>query len=888
VIEDLPGGTSQPVPPWSSYRVQLHAGFGFRAAAGVACYLAELGVTHLYCSPYLQAADGSTHGYDVVDPGRFNDELGGAAGHTEMVGALRTAGLGQLLDIVPNHMATAPGNRWWWDVLENGPASLYARFFDIDWEGSDDKSAFTVLVPVLGDHYGRVLEAGELQLARTGGDFLVRYFDHELPISPRTLEGVLAPAARRAGSAELATVAEGFGSLPSARMTDTPAVMERHDHKLTLSSDLDLLTRADEAVAAAVDAEVAAINADPDRLDALLRRQNYRLAYWKTASDELDYRRFFNIETLIGVRIEDGTVFDETHRLILELVADGTVDGLRIDHVDGLRDPEGYLAELGQRTDNVYTVVEKILESDESLPETWPVSGTSGYDFLIRVNGLFVAAHNEQAMTDCYHGFTGETGDYGDVVQAAKQQIMGQELSSELQRLTGLVAELSDQHRRHRDHTRRELSDALRQLVARFPVYRTYVHPGRPTSTSDRQHVAEAVKATIDNRPDLDEELISFLGELALGDHPGDLEAEFVQRFQQFTAPVMAKGVEDTAFYRYHRLLSLNEVGGDPGVFGHSRAEFHAATADTAARWPRSMLTLSTHDTKRSADVRARLNVLSEIPVPWSGALQRWADANDAHRQDGWLDRNAEYLIYQTLVGAWPIDAERMTAFMAKATKEAKVRTSWTDPVADYDAGVEAFVRSILADRRFVEDLEQWLSEHRIVERGRRNSLAQTALLLTCPGVPDIYQGSEIWDLSLVDPDNRRAVDYEARRQLLRDLKGAGGDLPGSEDMGASKLRLIHRLLGHRRAKPEVYMSGDYEPLRFGGRRADEAVGYQRRALAVVIPRLGSDAWADTTVELPAGQWTDVITGSSVDGRRRTLAQVLGSFPVGVLVRDNA
>jgi (1->4)-alpha-D-glucan 1-alpha-D-glucosylmutase len=885
--------TTLPVSPWSSYRVQLHAGFGFRDAGAIAAYLAELGITHLYCSPYLQAAAGSTHGYDVVDPGRFNEELGGAAGHAELVGALRTAGLGQLLDIVPNHMATAPGNRWWWDVLENGPASLYARFFDIDWEGGDDKSAFTVLVPVLGDHYGRVLEAGELQLARHGGDLVVCYFDHELPVSPRTLDGLLAAAARRAGSAPLATIAEGFGSLPSARITDTPAITERHDRKLTLAGDLEQLSRADATVAEAVDAEVAAINADPDRLDALLRRQNYRLAHWKTASEELDYRRFFNIETLVGVRIEDPAVFDETHRLILELVADGTVDGLRIDHVDGLRDPEGYLATLAERTDHSYTVVEKILEADESLPETWPVAGTSGYDFLIRVNDLFVDAGNEPAMTVGYAGFTGETGDYEEVVQSAKQQIMGQELASELQRLTGLVAELSDRHRRHRDHTRRDLSDALRELVARFPVYRTYVHPGRATAATDRRHVAEAVKTAVDNRPDLDEELVGFLGELALGEHPGGLEAEFVQRFQQFTAPVMAKGVEDTAFYRYHRLLSLNEVGGHPGVFGRPSVDFHAATAATAAHWPHSMLTLSTHDTKRSADVRARINVLSELPQSWSQAVQRWADANDSHRRDGWLDRNAEYLLYQSLVGAWPIDAERMTAFMAKATKEAKAHTSWTDPVAEYDAGVEAFVRSILADHRFVEDLEQWLSEHRIVERGRRNSLAQTALLLTCPGVADIYQGSEVWDLSLVDPDNRRPVDYEARRRLLQQLQDADAgdpgvaDLGGGADTGLPKLRLIYRVLAHRRARPELYLSVDYEPLSFKGRRANEAVGFHRGALAVVVPRLGDGEWADTTVELPAGRWTEVIGGSSVDGGHCALDHLLGSFPVSVLVRDN-
>ncbi len=898
----LPGRKSQ-VRPGSTYRVQLHGGFGFDEASELADYVAALGVTHLYCSPYLQAAPGSTHGYDVVDPQRLDAERGGAPGHARLVGALRAAGLGQVLDIVPNHMAVDRTNRWWWDVLENGPASRFTRYFDIDWQGSDDRSAFTVLVPVLGDHYGRVLEAGELCLARVGGAFVIRYHDHELPVSPATFDETLSAAARRAGSAELATVAEEFAALPAVRVPDDPVVPERHARQVELGAELETLCETDHEVAAAIDVELAAVNADVDRLDALLRRQNYRLALWRTASEELDYRRFFNIETLIGVRVEDPEVFAETHALVLELVRDGTLDGLRIDHVDGLRDPEHYLTALAEATGGRYTVVEKILEPSESLPETWPVAGTSGYDFLTRVNNLFVDTANEQAMTDCYAAFTGEPPAYAEVAHQAKHQIMHDELAAEVERLTGLLATLCEDHRRHRDHTRRELRHALRELVANFPVYRTYVQPGRPASAADHRRVGEAVSAAVQRAPDIDAELLEFLGQLAVGSHGGELETEFAQRLPQLTGPVMAKGVEDTAFYRYHRLVSLNEVGGDPGIFGRQVADFHTDTAAIASRWPDSMLTLSTHDTKRSADVRARLNVLSELPDAWRETVDRWTDRNNRHRQGGWPDRNAEYLIYQTLVGAWPVTTDRVVAFMAKATREAKVHTSWIEPNGGYDDAVASFVKGILADETFLHALHDFLREHRIIERGRQNSLAQTALLLTSPGVPDLYQGSELWELSLVDPDNRRPVDYDLRRRLLAELSDpddaddADGPPAGTAaavsaarhaEAGGPKLLLVHRLLAHQRSHPDLYAGSAYEPLEALGPRAGEVVAFHRGELAVVAPVRTSQSWDDTAVRLPDGGWTNLVTGEAVDGGVQPLGALLAAFPVAVVARRTA
>ncbi|MCU1345833.1 MAG: malto-oligosyltrehalose synthase, partial [Acidimicrobiia bacterium] len=440
-------------------------------------------------------------------------------------------------------------------------------------------------------------------------------------------------------------------------------------------------------------------------------------------------------------------------------------------------------------------------------------------------------------------------------------------------------------HRRQRDHTRRELRDALREFVAHFPVYRTYVQaPAEPTA-ADRSNVACALRDAAACRATIDSELLAFLGELALGRFDTPREVEFTQRLQQVTGPVMAKGVEDTAFYRYHRLVSLNEVGGDPGVFGTSVADFHAQTVAMEAQWPRSMLTLSTHDTKRSADVRARLNVLSEIPQQWQGAVQRWAEHNERHRRDAGPDRNAEYLLYQTLIGAWPIDAERVAAYMAKATKEAKVHTSWTEPAVDYDEALAVFISAILADDEFVSDLQQFMTSQKIVERGRRNSLAQTTLLLTCPGVPDIYQGNELWDLSLVDPDNRRPVDYDQRRQVLASAADvATADAMGFEDVGGPKLWLTQRLLGYRRDHYGPLSQSVYEPLSVDGPQASRIVAFSRGPLVVVAPCHTGDL-DGTAVDLPGGNWCDVLTGATLDGKRQPVDRILSKFPVAVLAR---
>ena len=838
----------------ATYRVQLHAGFTFDDAGALAPYLADLGVSHLYCSPYLQAAAGSTHGYDVVDHTRVNEELGGEAGHARMTAALRSQGIGQVLDIVPNHMAVAGrANAWWWDVLENGPASKYASYFDIDWDPPERKLIAQVLVPILGDHYGRVLENGELVLEREGGSFVVRYHEHELPISPRTVDDLLVRAEARVASDELASLANAFGRLPHALLTDWDSVLERHRDKEVLRQRLAELCGGDPAIAAAIDDEIKAVNDDLELLHVLLERQNYRLAFWRTAGRELDYRRFFDITTLVALRTEEAHVFTDVHELVLQLVRDGVLDGLRIDHVDGLRDPKAYLERLRAAAGpSTYVTVEKILEGDEKLRPSWPVEGTSGYDFLAQVNTLLHDPAGEALLTELYERFTGASTEVHALAREAKHQIMRSVLAADVERLTAQFAVVAEGHRRYRDHTRSELRDALREVIAGFDVYRTYVvgGDGEKVADEDVEVVSRAVERAVAARADLDPELFGFLGDLLVLRYEGAAEVDLAERFQQVSAPVMAKAVEDTVFYRYLRLVSLNEVGGEPAVFGCSVAEFHERRI--ADRTNRSLLATSTHDTKRSEDVRARLAALSEIPVAWAAAVDRWSGLVG----ETGVDRPTEYLAYQTIVGSWPLSVERLQAYLEKATKEAKLQTSWIDPDPSFDAAVASFAASVLGNAAFASDLERFIADTRLIEAGQWNSLAQTALKLTCPGVPDLYQGTELWDLSLVDPDNRRPVDYDERRRRL-----AAGDHP--------KQQLIRALLHLRRDRPELFdVEAGYEPLPVEGADADRVIAFTRAGGAIQVavcrfPLRGPLDASTTFADVLAGRPVAVV----VDGK---------------------
>ncbi|MGH2684254.1 MAG: malto-oligosyltrehalose synthase, partial [Actinomycetota bacterium] len=573
--------------PLSTYRLQLQPVFGFDDAAAVAGYLRALGVSHAYSSPYLQAAPGSTHGYDVVDHAAVNVELGGPEGHRRYCESLREAGLGQVLDIVPNHMAiTGRENTWWWDVLENGPASVYASYFDVTWDGPEEKLRNTVSMPILGDHYGRVIEAGDIRLQRDGGTFTLHYFDHVLPVAPRSLDGLLAAAAIEAESDDLAFIANAFGRLPLHTRTDTWSVRERHRDKEVLRRQLARLVEERPHIGAAIDRMVDLVNGDADATDALLERQNYRVAFWRTAGRELDYRRFFDINTLIGLRVEDEQVFRDTHGLILGWLDEGVVDGLRVDHPDGMRDPQGYFDRLADATGGAWVVAEKILESDERLPDQWPVAGTTGYDFAARVGGLFVDRTNEKAITEVYASFTGEATDYEQVVYQNKQLVLREVLAADVTRLTALFVEVCERNRRYRDYTRHELHEALREVIACFPVYRSYVRCDdgvREVGDDDRRFIDDAIDHAKQRRDDVDPELFDFLRSLLVLDvegEPGGCESELVMRFQQLTGPAMAKGVEDTTFYTYTRFIALNEVGNDPGRFGVGAQEFHAGNAE--------------------------------------------------------------------------------------------------------------------------------------------------------------------------------------------------------------------------------------------------------------------------------------------------------------------
>jgi (1->4)-alpha-D-glucan 1-alpha-D-glucosylmutase len=868
----------------ATYRLQLRPEFGFAAAAEVVPYLARLGVSHLYLSPVLQTVPGSTHGYDVVDHSRLRDELGGEAGFAALAGAAQRHGLSIMLDIVPNHMAIGDrGNTWWWDVLANGHASAWSTYFDVDWDPPESRLRNRILVPILGDHYGRVVERGELAVRREGDDFVVTYFDHRLPLAPRTLDDVLGAAAARTGSSLLGYLADAHRELPLASATDRASQRRRRRDAVVLGALLRDARAADPEAEVAIDAELAAITADVDRLDGLLERQNYRLAYWRVASRELDYRRFFDINTLAALRVEDDQVFDDTHRLVLELHAQGLVDGLRIDHVDGLRDPAGYLDRLRAAAPDAWIVVEKILAHDEELPP-WPIAGTSGYEFAADAIGLFVDPRGAAALSESYEAFTGNTATFAEIAHQARYDVLAQLLDADLSRVTNALTDLCEQRRRHRDHARGDIRAALTEVLARFEVYRTYIRPPEPPSDVDRARVDAAVAAAAAARPDLDADVFTLVSSMLLDEGADPLARRFVARFQQLSAPVMAKGVEDTATYRYSRLIALNEVGADPERAGISPSEFHTHNAARAQRGAHGLLATSTHDTKRSEDVRTRLCVLSEVPDQWRDAVTRWQTANAPHRSD-LVDAEAEHLLYQTLVGAHPIDADRVAAYMTKAGREAKVHTSWLVPDAAYETAVESFVRAVLADARFVSGVADFVAAIR--DAGRVNSLALCLLKLTAPGVPDIYQGCELWDLSLTDPDNRRPVDYAARTRILDDTASLGAaEAWKRADDGTPKQWLIGRALGVRARHPEVFApTAAYDPLDTVGAHHDHVVAFARdQRVVTIVPRLtlDLDGWADTAVVLPPGRWQDELGGGTYDSNA-SMTALTAEFPVALL-----
>jgi len=788
-------------------------------------------------------------------------------------------------------MSLGQENRFWWDVLENGLASRYASFFDIDWQPQEERLRDKVLVPILADQYGRVLQDGGIKVTRNVDVFLVEAAGQSLPVTPNSLPAILNRAAEYSRSDTLSFLSASFGRLPVPDASDRRAVLARHRDKTVLWKLLKRLCAEEPVVCEAIDRSIAETNANLDALDDLLNQQYYRLAYWKTADQQLGYRRFFDVNTLIGLRMEREHVFEETHALLIDWLRRGVLDGVRVDHPDGLRDPLEYFHRLRQHVPDGWIIGEKILEPGEYLRESWPIDGTSGYDFLNVAAGVLVNPAGMAELTKIYGEFTGEPTHFQSIAHDKKINVMEQALGSDVNRLTSVFVEICETNRNQRDFTRIEIRRALREIAACFAIYRTYVVPDRDEITDeDRSYIERAITCAKDNRTDVDPTLFDFIRDVLTLQVRGRRETEFVLRFQQFTSPVMAKGVEDTAFYCYDRLIALNEVGADPAKDGTSVADFHAYNAKMQATHPMTMTTLSTHDTKRADDVRARLVVLSEIPREFRQTLRRWSRLNAKLRSDDLPDRNTEYFYYQTLIGAWPISPDRLHAYMQKATREAKQRTSWTANNKEFEDALNGFIDGTLENAPFVADLEQMVA--RVRDAGRTNSLAQTLIKHTSPGVPDLYQGSELWDLSLVDPDNRRPVDYQLRRSLLEEMKS----LPLTRileraDDGLPKMWTIFRALHLRKEHPQWFgADGAYEPLEVSGRRREHAIAYMRGGHTItVVPRLtlGLDgAWGDTSIVLPDGVWTNRLTSEEFPGGPLRMDRLLRQFPVALLVQE--
>src|SRR5579859_3986784 len=824
----------------STYRIQLHTKFNFKDAAAVADYLAALGVSHLYASPYLQSAPGSTHGYDLSDFSAVNQELGGSAEHERFCQRLRECGLGQVLDIVPNHMSMAQNNPYWLDVLENGRESPYASYFDIDWQSGEERLRNKILLPILENQYGLVLSSGSIQLARAGTRFNVTIGETRLPVAPSSIGVILVAAAQALHSDELAFLGDSFELLaPQANSDHAVAVKVQRDRKILLSLFDQYMAKNLDA-AAAIDEAVAAINVDVDALDSFLQRQHYRLAYWRAADQDLGYRRFFDVNSLIGVRVEREAVFLDTHKLILNWLDRGLLDGVRVDHVDGLRDPQRYLERLRAAAPNAWIVVEKILARNEVLPATWLVEGTTGYDFINAVNGLLIAPAGLAALDEIYSEFIGHATDLPRLIHDKKIAVTVEGLGSDFNRITSIFVEICEGDRDHRDHTRAEIRHAIREVASCFQVYRSYVYPERNEILELTAAVIQsAVDVAAGYRPDLDRGLFDFIADVLLLRRKGRLESDFVLRFQQLTSPVMAKGYEDTALYCFNRLVGLNEVGSNLGNPMVSVDDFHRFNAYAQQSYPEGMVTLTTHDTKRGEDVRARLAVLSEIPQYFRAAVTRWFAMNSVYRVKNAPDPNTEYLYYQTLVGAWPLSVDRAIAYMEKAAREAKEQTSWIHNNSAFEETLKIFIQKTLSNETFCAEIEAFVE---LINRsGRINSLAQTLLKYTVPGVPDTYQGSELWDHRLVDPDNRTPVDFEQRRRLLAEIHSLSAEqVMERMEEGMPKLWTIHHALRVRRQFPECFdVSGCYTPIMATGEMHDNVVAFMRgHRVVAVAPRL--------------------------------------------------
>jgi (1->4)-alpha-D-glucan 1-alpha-D-glucosylmutase len=1001
--------------PVATYRLQFNHLFTLKQASAILDYLRSLGISDCYASPLFMARPGSLHGYDVIDPTKLNLELGTREDFNEFSAQLKKRGMGLVIDVVPNHMCIAgSGNQWWNDVLENGPGSRYATFFDIDWRPPKQTLANKTLLPILGDQYGRVLENQEIQLVYHRGAFFVNYYETRLPIASRTSIIILNAALDKLKDAldeahphrlEFESIITALSYLPPRTETDPEKRRERLREKGIAKRRLAALVSESREARVALKNTVKEFNGvrgdarSFDRLEELLAEQAYLLCFWRVAADEINYRRFFDINELAAIRVEEPEVFAAVHELVFRLIKEGHVTGLRIDHIDGLYDPEQYLRHLqagcrkalrrsfsarqstigylsigpqpassesesaigesaiihkqGPQSANerpFYVVVEKILEPDERLRESWATQGTTGYSFLNLLNGLFVDSQHADAFRKLYRRLAGLEDDFADVAYKSKKLILETAMSSELHMLARRLDRISEQSRYTRDFTLNSLQHALAEVIACFPVYRSYIRPDDDeVGEEDRRYISRAIRNAKRRNPTISAFIFDFIESILLLrdsdvverpeiiDDEGRRERrEFVMRFQQLTGPVAAKGIEDTACYRFYPLASLCEVGGEPWRFGVSPVTFHRRNRERVALWPAAMLATSTHDTKRSEDARARINALSEIPARWYRAVRRWQNMNRglkvAIEEQPTPDANEEYLLYQALLGAWPLDdatgcagqppqsfVQRIQEYMIKALREAKIHSSWLNPDEEYEQAARDFISKILSpDGAFAKDFAEFQSP--IARAGMFNSLSQTLLKIAAPGVPDFYQGTEIWDFSMVDPDNRRPIDYEHLKRLLDSLRtieaadraSLADDLLRSAPDGRIKMFVTTSALNYRQNNRDLFERGEYLPLQPSGERERHVISFARRVgarTAIIIATrffirltagepVGREAWGDTTILMDnelAGCYRDVFTGRSVCARKRPdgkddgselpVAEALAHLPVALLER---
>jgi (1->4)-alpha-D-glucan 1-alpha-D-glucosylmutase len=925
--------------PRATYRIQFNPSFGFHEAKKIVPYLVELGVSDLYASPIFKARKGSAHGYDVVDQTQINPELGSEADFEELATALATHQLGWLQDIIPNHMAFSHENTTLMDVLENGRASEYYTFFDVEWQHPYEGIRGRVLAPFLGTFFGEALEKGQIKLSYDDSGLWVTYFDLRFPLKIESYLHIFTHDLERLkndlGSdhsdlTKLLGIVYLVKNLPSLEEN-----RERYAQMAFAKAMLWELYSSNEHIKGFIDTNIVLFNGDPqdplsfNLLDGLLSEQHFRLSFWKVATEELNYRRFFNINELISLKIEEDAVFDHTHSLIFKLLEKEKVSGLRIDHLDGLYDPTGYLQGLREKVGQLYVVAEKILQKAEQLPHVWPVQGTSGYDFLNYLNQLFCKKDGERKFTRIYSRFTNFKMSFAELVYEKKKLILERHMAGDVVNIANLLKKASSRDRHGGDITLYGLKMAMVEVMARFPVYRTYISE-EVFRHEDRLVIDTAVDEALQSNPGLMHEL-QFIRRfllLELGDYLSEEEKKdclhFVMRFQQFTGPLMAKGFEDTTLYIYNRLLSLNEVGGFPNIFGISLEEFHDFNKSRKDFWPHSLNATSTHDTKRGEDVRARVNVLSELPEEWESTIKKWSKTNSKKKRTmGGLrvpEKNDEYFLYQTLVGAYPFSPkeqslfiERLKSYLIKAVREAKIHTAWLKPDHQYEDGCLKFIEQIMNNSTTNEFLETFIPfQRKVAYYGIFNSLSQTLIKITAPGVPDFYQGAELWDLNLVDPDNRRPVDFSIRESLLRNIKEASqadllslvAELLRTREDGRIKLFLISMALKARKQHADIFQMGTYTPLVVSGNLREHLISFLReygeKRAVTIAPRflvtlveegklpLGSEVWHDTTVIMPdigSTKWTNVLTGEIIPGAKHlSVGQILKHFPVALLV----